>query len=69
MIVRIVSLDESMNRNLNEFATEPEYVNCTYTKGMLLFESLRQTLGEKKLIKCLKEYYKDYACHIHQNRF
>lgn len=55
------SLDESMNRNLNEFATEPEYVNCTYTKGMLLFESLRQTLGEKKLLNCLKEYYKDYA--------
>lgn len=53
--------DQSMSRTLAEFETEPEYVNCTYTKGMLLFASLRDTLGRRKFSKCLKEYFKDYA--------
>lgn len=54
-------VDESMDRNLNQFATEPEYVNCTYTKGMLLFDTLRQSMSEKKFFSCLKDYYKQYA--------
>lgn len=54
------SVDESMNRNLNEFSTEPEYINCVYTKGILLFDSLRETLGEKKFLGCLKDLYKNY---------
>lgn len=53
-------VDESMQRDLSEFLTEPEYVNCTYTKGMLLFDSLRDTLGKQKFEKCLKNYYKEY---------
>jgi len=55
------SVDESMNRNLNEFSTEPEYVNCTYTKGMLLFDSLRSTMSERKFFACLKNYFKEYC--------
>lgn len=54
------SVDESMNRNLNEFSTEPEYINCVYTKGILLFDSLRETLGEKRFLTCLKDLYKNY---------
>lgn len=53
-------VDESMQRDLSQFLTEPEYVNCTYTKGMLLFDSLRDTLGKRKFEKCLKNYYKEY---------
>lgn len=53
-------VDESMQRDLSQFETEPEYVNCTYTKGMLLFDSLRETLGKRKFEKCLKNYYKEY---------
>ncbi len=53
--------DESMNRNLSEYATEPEYVNCTYTKGMLLFDCIRSTMSDSKFFKCLKEYYEEYA--------
>jgi len=53
-------VEESMNRDLSEFETEPEYVNCTYTKGMLLFDSLREALGKRKFEKCLKNYLKDY---------
>ena len=54
------SVDESMNRNLSQFATEPEYVNCVYTKGMLFFDSLRQTLGDRKFFKCLRDYFKKF---------
>ena len=53
-------VDESMDRNLNEFATEPEYVNITYTKGMLMFDNIRRLLGDKKFFKCLKNYYKTF---------
>ncbi len=53
-------VDESMQRELSQFETEPEYVNCTYTKGMLLFDSLRETLGRRKFEKCLRNYFKEY---------
>ncbi len=54
-------LDESMNRNLSEYATEPEYVNITYTKGMLLFDSLRSMMSDRKFFACLKNYFEEYA--------
>ncbi len=53
-------LDETMTRNLNQFDTEPEYVNITYTRGMLMFDFLRQTMSERKFAACLKDYYKAY---------
>ena len=53
-------VDESMNRNLGEFETEPEYVNCVYTKGVLMYDSLRKTLGDSKFFKCLKDYFENF---------
>ncbi|MBP3431760.1 MAG: M1 family metallopeptidase, partial [Clostridia bacterium] len=50
-------VSERMDRNLLQFDTEPEYVNCTYTKGMLLFNALRQTMSERKFFNCLKDYF------------
>lgn len=55
------TFDTSMNRRLDQFETEPEYTNLTYLKGTLMFDSLRQSLGDKKFFKCLKNYYKEYA--------
>ncbi len=54
------SVDTSMNRRLDEYETEPEYVNCTYTKGVLMFDTFRETIGEKKFYKALKNYYKKF---------
>ncbi len=54
------SVDTSMNRRLDEYSTEPEYVNCTYTKGTLLFDTLRETVGDKRFFKALKNYYKHF---------
>ena len=52
--------DTSMNRKINEFNTEPEYIYLTYTKGMLMFDALRDYLGKSKFEKCLKFYYNEY---------
>lgn len=52
-------VDTSMNRRLDEFNTEPEYVNCTYVKGLLLFNELRETVGEKKMERALKNIFKE----------
>lgn len=53
------SVDTSMTRALDDYATETEYVYMTYLKGMLMYDTLAQTLGEKTVIKCLKEYYSE----------
>ncbi len=53
-------VDESMNRNLLQYKTEPEYVNCTYTKGMLLFDNIRSMMSDRKFFKCLKAYFNEY---------
>lgn len=57
-------VDQSMNRNLKQFATEPEYVNCIYTKGVIMFDSIRQSLGQKKFLKCLQAYFETYKHQI-----
>lgn len=54
------SVDESMNRDLNHYATDPEYVNCIYTKGVILYDSLRENLGDKKFFKCLRNYFEEF---------
>lgn len=54
------SVDGKMDRPLNQFQTEPEYVQCTYTKGVLLYDNIYQLIGEKKFFKALKNYYQDF---------
>ena len=51
------SVDTSMNRPLDAFKTEPEYVYNTYVKGMLMFASIYNIVGEKKFVNALKYYY------------
>ena len=50
----------SMLRSLNEFETENEYVYLTYVKGMLMFASLEQIIGTKKMDKCIKYYFDQF---------
>lgn len=54
-------VDSSMLRPLDEFATEPEYVHNIYTRGILMFDTLRSQIGAKKLMATLKGYYKKFA--------
>lgn len=53
------SVDTQMNRNLNQFNSEQEYVYVAYVKGMLLFDSLREIIGKDTFMKCLKVYFKE----------
>ena len=53
-------VNEKMDRKLNEFDTEPEYVNCVYTKGVLMYDSVRELIGKKKFEKCLKNYFEKF---------
>lgn len=50
-------IDTSM-RPIDEYNTEPEYTYCIYVKGVLMYESLYQLIGEKDFIESLKYYYK-----------
>ena len=54
-------VDTTMTRNLNEYNTEPEYVYMAYVKGALLFESLRENLGEEKFLAGIKKYFENYS--------
>ena len=52
-------VDTSMTRNLGDFASDYEYVNISYNKGLLMFESVRTAMGDKKFFKALNAYCKD----------
>jgi len=58
------NVDTTMNRKLNEYNNESEYVYIAYVKGMLLFDSLHELLGHDKFIKCLQTYYSDFGFKI-----
>ena len=47
-----------MNRNLSQFSSEYEYSNIAYNKGMIMFDLLRQSIGDDKFVSGLKKYYK-----------
>ena len=55
------SLDTSMNRNIHDFNTETEYVYLTYVKGVLMFDSISEIIGENKMIKVLQNFYAENA--------
>ncbi len=57
------SVDGTMERPLCDFQTEPEYVQCVYTKGLIMFDALREAVGEKKFVSTLQ-----YICKRYQHK-
>ncbi len=53
--------DTSMNRNIHKFNTETEYVYLTYVKGVLMFDSISEMIGQDKMIKVLQDFYSENA--------
>ena len=51
--------DTSMNRHLKDFESEYEYTNIAYNKGLILFDMLRQSIGDEKFGAGLKKYFAD----------
>lgn len=53
-------VDTSMIRSLKDFKGEYEYVNIAYIKSCLMYDYLRETIGDKRFFKGLKNYYQQY---------
>ncbi len=49
--------DTEMTRSLGEYASDYEYINVAYNKGLLMFESVRQAMGDKKFFAALESYF------------
>lgn len=55
------NLNTSMDRALNEYDFEAEYVYMIYVKGLLMYDSLANIIGENVLIDALKNYAETFA--------
>ena len=53
-------VNTSMIRNLKDFTSEYEYVNVAYLMPCVMYDGLRNTIGEEKFFDGLRRYYKDY---------
>lgn len=49
--------DTTMTRSLDEYEGEYEYVNVVYNKSLLMFESVRGAMGDKKFCAALSNYF------------
>ena len=50
-------VDTTMTRSVKEYKSEYEYVNIAYVKACIMFDYLRQTVGEEKFFSGLKRFY------------
>ena len=49
--------DTSMNRHLKDFVSDYEYVNIAYNKGLIMFDTLRDSIGDERFFAALKKYF------------
>lgn len=54
-------VDTSMNRPLKEYSSSHEYKCITRDKGVVMFDTLRKSVGDKNFFKALKYYYEKNA--------
>jgi len=57
-------VDTSMLRSLGEYASEYEYVNIAYIKACIMYDCLRQSVGDKRFFGGLEKYYSEYKYKI-----
>ena len=55
------TVDTSMNRPVNKYPTDAEYVYNIYVKGVLMYDCLMSSIGERKLVGALSDYAHQYA--------
>lgn len=51
--------DTTMIRHLKDYLSEYEYRCLAYDKAVVMFDTLRKSVGEKKFLSALKRYYAD----------
>ena len=57
-------VDTSMLRSIPDYQSEYEYVNIAYIKTCIMYDYLRQTIGDGRFFMGLKKYYNDYRFKI-----
>lgn len=50
-----------MSRHLKDFVSEYEYRCLSYDKAVIMLDTLRKSVGEKKFFGGLKKYYAENA--------
>ena len=55
------NVDTAMQRNLKDFSSEYEYVNIAYIKGCIMFDDVRNIIGDENFFSGLQNYYKKYC--------
>lgn len=59
---RVFGLEDTrMTRSLKEYISEYEYASIAYDKGMLLFHTLRDSIGKKRFEEGLRTYYRSFC--------
>lgn len=53
-------VNTTMIRSLKDFSGEYEYVNIAYIKPCIMYDYLRETVGDELFFKGLKKYYENY---------
>ncbi len=54
------NVNTKMLRSLKEFNSEYEYVNMAYIKPCIMYDNLRNTIGDMRFLSALKKYYSEY---------
>ena len=54
------NVNTKMQRSLNEFSSDYEYVNIAYIKPCIMFDYFRTTVGDKKFFNGLKRYFDEF---------
>ena len=52
-------VNTKMNLPVNEYQNDYEYSYMVYVKGVIMFDSLKNMVGEKNVVAGLKKYYSD----------
>jgi aminopeptidase N len=52
-------VNTKMNLAVNEYQNDYEYSYMVYVKGVIMFDSLKNMVGEKRVVAGLKKYYQD----------
>lgn len=49
--------DTTMTRHLKDFVSDYEYVNIAYNKSLIMFDTLRTSIGDDRFVEGLKNYF------------
>ena len=52
-------VNTKMNLAVNQYQNDYEYSYMVYVKGVIMFDSLKNMVGEKNVVAGLKKYYQD----------